>query len=474
MLRQSLIATSCLVLGLFACSKDSPKNTPDATPLPDGTSNGCIATTFGAQDLIFPNDGMAVTWGGPITPGLTGAATSQIQFQFYQGVAVGAADLTMGVNANFSTCTTCVLAFARDATGKITKRFFQSAGTVTLTADPITGNTMAGSYTGVQLVEVTVDSMSVSTPVVGGACLSIADATLAHDGVPNAWTCAKPAFNAGTDCDCACGVHDPDCDMSNTVVGCTGTQVCANHDVCTDTCKVLAPTKGCTTGTCGFETSTTDICYTDATLIDAAAVGGTCTSTTALFCGVTSTIATGVCDSFVGNDLACRKACDADAQCGVGNVCSPVVGAKGFCITPPANDKCQNATTIVIGTPVNGDSTYAVSNYDNGLETAACTNGAQGGPDVAYKVVLTANQAITATLSAVGANFDPSLAIVGPSANPNVCDADPIVCDKGADVGLAGAGETVAFTAPSAGIYYIIVDTFSAPGGQFTLTVTSP
>lgn len=140
----------------------------------------------------------------------------------------------------------------------------------------------------------------------------------------------------------------------------------------------------------------------------------------------------------------------------------------------PANDTCQTADTLTLGTQVNGTTVGASSNYDSGLET--CTGFAQPGADVAYKVTLFAGQPITVTLSAPSATFDPSISLLGPGSAAAVCDAVPLTCLAGADAAGFGAGESLVFTPTSTGTYYLIVDSYygMASRGAFKVIVTSP
>jgi hypothetical protein len=224
--------------------------------------------------------------------------------------------------------------------------------------------------------------------------------------------------------------------------------------------------------------ATTDICYTDATLISAVALGGTCVPNAApavgpLFCAAAATIATGLCDDRVADDQTCRKACDAQADCGGTLVCAPLftTGTKGVCIAPPANNTCQTARTLTKGTAVTGNTGGSTSNYNLGLEAATCTGVRQAGNDVAYSINLTTLDPITVTLSAVSPNFDPSISLVGPGL-PAVCDVSPVVCLVGADAGVEGEAETFTFTPTALGTYYLIVDGFSRTrSGGFTITV---
>jgi len=470
-----------LVLFASACGDDgNPTTTPDA-PVVDAPGANCTQVTVGTGQEIDPESSDDfILWSGPLTADLGTGGDAIINFEFYAGgTLTGAIDLGAGMNNNYETCAACIRVLALNAAGDaVEKRFFQSGGTMTLTEDPFANQRLAGNLTDVTLIEVTIDPMTFkSTPVPNGACISLGSPALQADAVPAAWTCAKPLFDDGATCNCACGEHDPDCDIAAApVAGCTGAQVCGADDTCISTCNVLStPPVGCAMGTCGFDTATQDICYTQATLVDPAVLGAACATATPFMCGVVATVATGICDNFEGDDKICREACDDAADCAGGEVCGAVVGTKGLCITPPTNDTCETATAITIGTPVNGKTGGAISNYNAGLQPATCTGATQAGADVAYTVALTAGQAITVTLSAVSPNFDPSISILGPGAAAAVCNANPVVCLKGADAGLDGAGETFTFTATTAGTHYLIVDTFyQRQGGTFTLNVTSP
>ena len=258
-------------------------------------------------------------------------------------------------------------------------------------------------------------------------------------------------YNDGTTCDCTCGAHDPDCDLdAPPITGCTANQVCGAQDTCVDKCDSFAtPRVGCGANlTCGVENDTTDLCYdaTDPRFDTGATVGTKCTVTTAVQCAITGGFANGFCDFFADDDETCRKACNDATDCTpVTQLCQAVTGTKGVCVNKAANDTCQTAKTITIGTPINDTSAGSTNNYNTGLETATCTGGAQPGLDVAYKVTLTAAQAITVTLSNVSADYDPSVAIAGLGTAAAVCDAATINCLGGADAGFAGDNETFQF-----------------------------
>ena len=103
-----------------------------------------------------------------------------------------------------------------DATSSaITRRYFQTGGTLTVNAgsDALNG-TLQGTLTDVTLVEVTVDPTTfTSTPVPGGACLHLASAPVAVT-----WSC-DPTYFEDSSCDCGCGSFDFAC-TDETVASC--------------------------------------------------------------------------------------------------------------------------------------------------------------------------------------------------------------------------------------------------------------
>jgi hypothetical protein len=176
------------------------------------------------------------------------------------------------------------------------------------------------------------------------------------------------------------------------------------------------------------------------------------------------------CDCACGiADPDCATASAPIHGCTTGQACT----SAGACVDRPANDTCQTATALTVGTPMTGTSLAATANYDTG--SGGCTGYAEAGPDVAYSIALAAGTSYTFTLSAVDAGFDPSISVVGPGT-PDVCDATSLTCLAGADAGLSGEGETFQFTPTTAGTYYVIVDTYdaAATGGGFTIEVTTP
>lgn len=495
MFRPTVIAVSLLALGVAGCSSSKKNNNqPDGGGSGSGSgtdappASNCISSPAYDPPDYYAQDGFA-GWQGAFTTDLGDGVPSRIQFEFYDlgnGTDLTQPiDLSMGDFANYKSCEACIHAVSPNSDPSMApvRDYFQDGGTIKLAMDPITSKHLMLQATDVSLIEVTIDYQGdfTSTPVANGKCIALGSFTLDRDNVPHLWTCDKAKYEDGASCDCACGAVDPDCGATPAlpVAGCTANQVCGSDATCIDTCQAFAaPPVGCTAAnqTCGVNTASDDlsqICIaSDDTQFDTAAIGATCTAGTQ--CGVTNTIATGFCDFFANDDEKCRKGCDGNSDCLGTETCQPVRGTVGLCVPKSANDTCQTAVALTVGTPVNGTTGGATSNYNAGLEAATCTGFSQKGRDVAYKATLTAGTQYTFTLTNVTPEFDPSISIVGPGA-ATVCDAATITCDAGADANTAGMGETVTYTPTTTGTYYVIVDSFDDTfGGSFTLTATSP
>jgi hypothetical protein len=67
----------------------------------------------------------------------------------------------------------------------------------------------------------------------GQTCSDSGECT--SDGGPGGWTCDPAWFDVGDDCDCNCGIYDPDCDNpALSVVNCDAGQVCNASGSCAD------------------------------------------------------------------------------------------------------------------------------------------------------------------------------------------------------------------------------------------------
>ncbi len=65
----------------------------------------------------------------------------------------------------------------------------------------------------------------------GSACLE--DGTC-EQPVPAGWVCGWSTYAAGDECDCNCGLYDPDCDVSSRVRNCGSGQVCSDDGSCVE------------------------------------------------------------------------------------------------------------------------------------------------------------------------------------------------------------------------------------------------
>lgn len=157
-------------------------------------------------------------------------------------------------------------------------------------------------------------------------------------------------------------------------------------------------------------------------------------------------------------------------------VCWPNSDTGDSCVAAPAGDTCTATSPLItVGTPVTATSVGAARNYNMGLETSTCTMYRQPGPDVAYRVALTAGTAYTVALTALDPEFDGSIAVVGPSTDGAVCTDAITTCVAGKDQGFDGDDETLTYTPTTSGTYFIIVDSYNLDdGGAFTLSVTGP
>ena len=123
---------------------------------------------------------------------------------------------------------------------------------------------------------------------------------------------------------------------------------------------------------------------------------------------------------------------------------------------PPPNNDCSG----VINLQDQGETMFQVdlcavgvtNNFSPGVYPTSCTGYSAAGNDVVYSIYLTAGQTFTA--SQQGAH-DSSIYVVTDCYDPeNTCVA-------GADATFTGDVETVSFTAPSTGVYYLIIDGYS-------------
>lgn len=143
---------------------------------------------------------------------------------------------------------------------------------------------------------------------------------------------------------------------------------------------------------------------------------------------------------------------------GLGLPCDP-----NPCVQTPVNDLCSTAILLTrcASGAVQGDLTHAHNDYDPaaGAPPASCTGYAAEGKDVAYLMTLEAGDRVLLTYTTP--SHDGSIYIVTDCGNAND------TCVAGED---DPEPETIDWTAPAAGEYYVIVDAYGPnAGGPFTL-----
>jgi hypothetical protein len=133
----------------------------------------------------------------------------------YSGSDLGTFQLGTGLDANYSTCSRCVVATVDEL-----KWFFATEGTLKFELDSDQMNRNGhGTLRNVVLREATYDPTTYeSTLVSGGDCYTIANGDLLvnTEPPPETWTCIPYYYADGSDCDCGCGVADPDCESASS------------------------------------------------------------------------------------------------------------------------------------------------------------------------------------------------------------------------------------------------------------------
>lgn len=130
------------------------------------------------------------------------------------------------------------------------------------------------------------------------------------------------------------------------------------------------------------------------------------------------------------------------------------------------NDLCDTALELFPGQVLDGDTIWALDDYDPGA--GACTAAALPGPDAVYRVSLGQNEQLYVTISPVTSGFNPALYLF------SGCGVVPLNCLAGADNAGSNGNETLGFLSPEAGDYYLVVDSAVAGGmgssGRFVIS----
>lgn len=205
----------------------SPTTTTKTTAPSSSTGTGLECTELTPGDFV-----RAVTAQGAYafaTPMLGGAEPDSFNLEFYgDPMPTGTIDLSAGGNANYGTCTTCVLLIEDLADdGSAAKYFFAQSGTMELGTTSFPAIT--GSLTNVTLIEVEIAPAPdfTTTPVDGGDCYHVAIADFAFAEAPAKWTCPASYYDDKVDCDCLdCGAADLDCTAMLPPYDCEEGQTC--------------------------------------------------------------------------------------------------------------------------------------------------------------------------------------------------------------------------------------------------------
>ncbi|MCK8481120.1 T9SS type A sorting domain-containing protein [Psychroserpens algicola] len=140
--------------------------------------------------------------------------------------------------------------------------------------------------------------------------------------------------------------------------------------------------------------------------------------------------------------------------------------------TPPANDECENAETIVCGGQYIGDTTFASSEGDN--DPGFCGTSSGTGGAVWYTFVGANSNNAGAADGTVGddVTLDLSLSTFDTKIRVFTGVCDDLTCLDGDDDGGAGTTSLITFPTTVGTEYYVLVHGFSGNAGEYTLDVS--
>lgn len=243
------------------------------------------------------------------------------------------------VSNDLNNCPNCVWVYEWDASDltKPIRAFVGETGTFTVTS-PATGAADRAGFdlSGVKLVEATYDAASgLATRVNGGACLSIASASVStkpcapSTGCDGGEVCFPTKFSTSGVCqpagDAAAGAT---CDPALSNTGCATGFCDSAARTCNQACDFWGGVPVCPGGTV---CSVFGVCYSPT--FDPAAVGSDCTSEAATFCGARGAWLSGACADKGAGKVTCEKICRLNgSDCPSGKTCrSAGLDPAGFC-----------------------------------------------------------------------------------------------------------------------------------------------
>jgi len=317
---------------LAACPEDTPSPAPDASSgdapasetVDDVGSGSCTAVTLGSWSAESSDVSAALV--ASVNESVLGKSFEfRLLFERYGPIGgdMGTFDFSQAPDNNFGTCAHCAVASSNDAEPTF---FYVDQGSLQLNQDPY-GRVFDLSVTGLRLIEVTLDPITrSSTPVPGGACITVDDFAVDQAFPVPDWTCDQALFGDGQ-CHCDCAGFDPDCQGTfgqppPEPVDCEANEACAFDPVLEiSLCRATCDWKGrtaCAQGICVPSVADIDAgdqCLTQAPRFDLVAVGEPCQANNyQRYCAVDDPIggfAMGYCDA--GN--VCRAFCESDAEC---------------------------------------------------------------------------------------------------------------------------------------------------------------
>ncbi len=201
-------------------------------PTPDESSDSGVAestgsdgmptgSTTGADDcmMIAVDENLlaygAGTYRGEVTPSLADAVLPDVFELRFNTHVPGTFELGQSDWASLSSCPHC-LTIEED----LATTYFATEGEFTVAAGsaPLDGRFQA-QLSGVLFREATIDRDTGATIIIeDGDCLRVPDTNVAALQIPG-WRCASGYFEDGLECDCGCGLQDPDC-MDTTSASC--------------------------------------------------------------------------------------------------------------------------------------------------------------------------------------------------------------------------------------------------------------
>ncbi|MBN2693286.1 PPC domain-containing protein [bacterium] len=178
------------------CVAEQPECTTNAdctdTSKPVCDNGVCVAEQGECTGLSIPADSFVYNSQYGYVAELS--ETDVITVAMFESTPVGSYDLASDTNDNYADCMQCILYYQFGETEEDeTLKYFQSAGTINVTAGDAQTDESAGNIVSVKLIQVTIeDGTYTSTPVEGGGCYEIQ--TAAWDTMP------EPECAVNSDC----------------------------------------------------------------------------------------------------------------------------------------------------------------------------------------------------------------------------------------------------------------------------------